>query len=147
MLKGIIAVTLTIMMTVLTTTVNAEEYNVNPGMWETTYTVEVSGVPPEMAAMMQQPPKVERECLKDNNIDFSPDDMAKECSFKATRHSASKVTWDIQCKGEGGNSTGHGEVNFKGNTASGWFEMNMQGGPMGPMKIRNVFEGKRTGPC
>jgi hypothetical protein len=147
MLKGIIAVTLTIMVTVLATTVHAEEYNVNPGMWETTYKVEVSGVPPEMAAMMQQPPRVERGCLTKDDIEFSPDDMDKECTFKSTRHSASKVTWDIQCKGQNGDSTGHGEANFNGNTASGWFEMNVQGGPTGPMKIRTVFEGKRTGPC
>jgi hypothetical protein len=147
MLKGIIAIVLTFVVTFITTTANAEEYNVNPGMWETTYKMEVSGVPPQMAAMMQQEPKVERECVTGKDIDFSPDDMAKECTFKSTRHSANKVSWDIKCSGEGGNSTGKGEVNFNGNTTSGWFEMNMQGGPMGPMKIRNVFEGKRTGPC
>lgn len=147
MFKGMITVALTLLVTGFTVTAQAEEYNVNPGMWETTYKTEVSGVPPEMAAMMQQPPKLERECVKDKNIDFSPDDMAKECTFKSTRHSANKVSWDIQCKGEGGNSTGHGEVNFNGNTTSGWFEMNVQGGPTGPMKIRHVFKGKRTGPC
>jgi hypothetical protein len=72
--------------------------------------------------------------------------MTEGCSYKATRHSANKMSWDIECKVQGANSTGHGEVNFNGNSATGWFEMNMQG-PMGPMKIRNDFEGKRTGPC
>ena len=145
--KGFITVALITAVTVFSATIQAEEYNVNPGMWETTYKMEMSGMPPEMAAMMQQQPKIERECVKDNNIDFSPDDMAEECSFKSTRHSASKVSWEIECKGQNGTSTGQGEVNFNGDTASGWFEMNMQGGPMGPMKIRNVFQGKRTGPC
>ena len=123
MLKGIITSVIGIAITGFVTIAQAEEYNVNPGMWETTYKMEVSG-----------------------NIDFSPDDMAKECNFKSTRHSASKVSWDIQCQGQNGNSTGHGEVNFNGDSARGWFEMNMQS-PMGPMKIRNDFEGKRTGPC
>jgi hypothetical protein len=146
MFKGIIAVMLTFVITGSSAAANEKAYNVNPGMWETTYKTEVSGVPPEMAAMMQEQPKVERECVEKKIIDFSPGDMTKECSFNSTRHSANKMSWDIQCKGEGGNSTGHGEVNFNGNTATGWFEMNMQG-PMGPMKIRNVFKGKRTGPC
>lgn len=147
MYKGLITVGLTISVILLSTAAQAEEYNVNPGMWETTYKMEMSGVPPEMAAMMQEQPKLERECVKDKDIDFSPDDMSKDCSFKSTRHSANKVTWNIQCKGQNGNSTGQGEVNFNGNSASGWFEMNVQGGPTGPMKIRNVFSGKRTGPC
>ena len=146
MYKGIITVTLTFAITGFAAAAAAEAYNVNPGMWETTYKVEVSGVPAEMAAMMQQQPKMERECVEAKIIDFTPGDMTEDCSYKATRHSANKMSWDIQCKGQGGDSTGHGEVNFNGNTATGWFEMNMQG-PMGPMKIRNDFEGKRTGPC
>jgi hypothetical protein len=146
MLKGMIALAFTFAITGLNTAFAAEAYNVNPGMWETSYKVKVSGVPPEMAAMMQQQPKMERECVEAKIIDFTPGDMTEDCSYKATRHSANKMSWDIQCKGQGGDSTGHGEVNFNGNTATGWFEMNMQG-PMGPMKIRNDFEGKRTGPC
>ena len=146
MLKGMIALVFTFAITGLNTVFAAEAYNVNPGMWETSYKVKVSGVPPEMAAMMQQQPKMERECVEAKIIDFTPGDMTEDCSYKATRHSANKMSWDIQCKGQGGESTGHGEVNFNGNTATGWFEMNMQG-PMGPMKIRNDFEGKRTGPC
>ena len=146
MLKAMIALACTFAIAGLNMAFAAEAYNVNPGMWETTYKVEVSGVPAEMAAMMQQQPKMERECVEAKIIDFTPGDMTEDCSYKATRHSANKMSWDIQCKGQGGDSTGHGEVNFNGNTATGWFEMNMQG-PMGPMKIRNDFEGKRTGPC
>lgn len=146
MLKGIIVVAFTFVIMGHGAAASEESYNVNPGMWETTYTLELSGVPPQMAAMMQQQPKLERECVEGKIIDFTPGDMAKECTYKSTRHSANKMSWDIQCKGQGGESTGHGEVNFNGNTATGWFEMNMQG-PMGAMKIRNDFEGKRTGPC
>jgi len=139
-------IVITFVITVFATAIAAEAYNVNPGMWETTYKVKVSGVPAEMAAMMQQQPEMERECVEARIIDFTPGDMAEGCSYKSTRHSANKMSWDIECKAQGVNSTGHGEVNFNGNSATGWFEMNMQG-PMGPMKIRNDFEGKRTGPC
>ena len=124
----------------------AEEYNVNPGMWETTSKVKVTGVPPEMAAMMQKPVQVEKECVKDKSFDFDPAGDAKECTVKTNRISSEKLTWDITCSGGNGNATGRGEVNFNGDTVSGWFEMNMQG-PTGPMKIHNSFEGKRVGSC
>ena len=125
----------------------AEEYNVNPGMWETTSEMEISGMPPEMAAMMQKPPKVKKECIKDKNYDFKPGSDAKGCSFKANRQSSKKLIWEITCGGEAGNASGNGEANFNGDTVSGWFEMNMPQGPSGPIKMRHTFTGKRIGSC
>ena len=145
--KAINVFTLTFIASVFGSIAYAEEYNINPGMWETSHKMEVTGMPPEMAAMMQQPPKVERECVKDRNYDFNPGDEAKGCTFNTTRHSNKKISWDITCSGEGGNATGHGEVNFNGDTVSGYFDMDMPEGPMGPVKMHNTFEGKRVGPC
>jgi len=125
----------------------AEEYNINPGMWETTYKMEMTGLPPAMAATMQEAPKVERDCVKDKNYDFNPGDEAKGCTFTTNRHSSKKISWDIKCSGEGGDATGHGEVNFNGDTVSGWFDMNMPQGPAGPMTIHNTFESRRVGSC
>ena len=115
-------------------------------MWETTSKMEVTGMPPEMAAMMQKAPKFERDCVKDKNYNFNPGDDAQGCTVKTNRLSSKKLTWDIKCSNEGGNASGRGEVNFKGNSVSGWFEMNMQG-PTGPMKMHHTFEGKRVGSC
>lgn len=125
----------------------AEEYNINPGMWETTSKLEISGMPPEMAAMMQQPPKVQKQCIKDKNHEFNPGDSVKGCTFNTERQSSKKLTWDIKCGEEGGNASGQGEVNFNGNTVSGWFEMNMPQGPNGPIKMNHSFKGKRVGSC
>lgn len=130
----------------LSSTAQGEEYNINPGMWETTSSMEVSGMPPEMANMMQKPPQVEKECIKDKNYNFTPHDQAKGCDLKSKRHSDKKLSWDINCNAESGNANGHGEANFNGDSVSGWFEMNMQG-PAGPMKMRHSFESKRLGAC
>ena len=127
-------------------TAHAEEYNINPGMWETTYKTEATGLPAEAAAMMGLAPKVERHCVKDKNYEVSQRDQRKGCTFKSTRHSSNKISWNLNCSAEAGNSTGHGEVNFNGDTVSGSIEMNMQG-PTGPAKIHTTFEGKRVGPC
>ena len=125
---------------------HSEEYNINPGMWETTLKMEVTGMPPEMAAMMERPPKVEKECIKDRNYDFNPGDDASGCTFNQKRHSDKKLSWDISCNAQGGNAKGHGEANFNGDSVTGWFEMNMQG-PGGPMTMRHSFDGKRVGSC
>ena len=75
MRKGVIAVACICAITGFAAVASEEAYDVNPGMWETSYKVKVSGVPPEMAAMMQQQPKVERECVEGRIIDFTPGDM------------------------------------------------------------------------
>lgn len=128
-------------------TAHAGEYNVQPGLWEMTYNMKVSGVPEEMASMMQKGPKVRRECVTRENMDFKPQDMGGGCTYTTTSESADRVVWDIQCKMEQGSSTGHGEVNFNGTTTDGWFELNVEAGPMGEMKMRNTFKGKRVGAC
>ncbi|HID49528.1 MAG TPA: DUF3617 domain-containing protein [Chromatiales bacterium] len=147
--KGISTVVFGITVTLSAAAVQAEEYNINPGMWETATEMKVSGVPPEMAAMMQQPPKTERECVKDREVDFQfrPEDMGEECAVRTTQHDASKVRWEMHCTGKDGSASGRGEMHFNGDTTSGWFEVNMQDGPMGPMKMRHSFQGRRIGPC
>ncbi|WP_455376383.1 DUF3617 domain-containing protein [Kaarinaea lacus] len=144
--KGLRIFAFTLMVSCLVGVANAEEYNINPGMWETTSTMDVTGMPPEMASMMQKEPKVEKECVKDKNYDFNPGEENRGCTLKTTRQSSKKLVWDITCGAESGNAKGQGEANFNGDTVSGWFEMNMQG-PAGPMKMRHSFEGKRLGSC
>ena len=124
-----------------------EEYNINPGMWETISKMEMTGVPPEMAAMMKKEPKTEKTCIKDKNYDFNPDKQAQGCKVTTKRHSASKVSWEISCKNQGNETSGKGEVNFNGDSVSGWVDMNMSAGPAGPMKLHNTFESKRIGAC
>ena len=144
--KVIPVIILTVASSVLTGVVQAEEYNVNPGMWETTSKMKVTGMPPEMAAMMQKPQTVEKECVKDNSYDFNPGEGEKGCSIKKNRQSSKHLSWEMVCNTEGGGAKGKGEANFNGDSVSGWFEMDMQG-PAGPMKIRHDFNAKRTGSC
>ncbi|MFO8024911.1 DUF3617 domain-containing protein [Thiohalophilus sp.] len=125
----------------------AADYNIQPGLWEMTYKMELSGVPKEMAQMMQREPQTKRQCVEGDEIDFKPNDMGQGCNFTTTHESANRVAWDIQCRGEHGASSGQGEVNFNRTTTQGWFEMNIQAGPIGEMQMRNTFEGKRVGSC
>lgn len=140
-------VALGMLLAVFGQSVHGQEYNIQPGMWEMTYKMEISGMPESMASMMQKAPQVKRECVTEENMDFKPEDLGGGCTYNTTSQSASKVVWDIQCEMEHGSSTGHGEVNFHGTTTDGWFEMDVKAGPMGTMKMRNTFQGKRVGSC
>ena len=123
-------------------------YNIKPGMWETTMEMEIVGLPPEMARMMpQKQPETERECVQSRDFEFKAEDMGEECTFNKIEESASRVVWEIKCQTEAGTSTGKGEANYRGTTTDGWFEMDVQGGPMGGMKMRSTFKGKRVGSC
>jgi len=147
MYKGLIRLSIVLTATGLGSSATAGGFDINPGMWETTYESKVTGGPPQMGAMMQQPPRVERECIKDNNYDFSPDELDKGCKFEPTRHNDKKMTWKMSCKDENGITKGQGEVNFSGNTIVGWSEMRVSNGSTSEMKIRDEFKGKRIGAC
>lgn len=126
----------------------AEQVNIKPGLWETNYSMKVEGVPPQMAAMMQQsqPPK-ETECVKDNKVDFMPGDMGENCQYKKQRHSASKMTFSFSCDDHGVKSQGKGEINYKSTSVSGFFDVHTTGMQGAPMHIHNSFKGKRIGSC
>lgn len=126
----------------------AEGYNIKPGMWETTLETEVVDMPQEMAKMMpKREPEITRQCIKNRDFEFKNEDMGGECTFTKTEDSPGKVAWEVQCDTEAGASDGRGEANYNGTTVDGWFEMDIEGGPMGPMKMRNTFKGKRVGSC
>ena len=126
------------------TKIYAGDYNFKPGLWETTTTMEVKGVPVEMAAMMKMPPQTEQECIKENDLMFESDD---ECKYEKKRVSAKKLLVNITCTTPEGVAKGAGEVNFNGKTSSGWFEMDVPRGPSGPMKMKSIFNAKYLGAC
>lgn len=122
----------------------AGDYNFVPGLWETTTTSEIKGVPPEIAAMMKQPPRTQQSCVTEDDLKFGAGD---ECQYENKRLSASKLRVDVSCATPVGVTKGMGEVNLKGKTAAGWFEMTVPEGPMGPMTMKSVFNAKYVGAC
>lgn len=128
----------------VSTHIYAGDYNFKPGLWETTTTMKLKGVPAEMAAMMKVPPQTEQECIKNTDLMFESD---KDCKYEQKRISAKKLLINVTCTTPGGVIKGAGEVNFNGKTSSGWFDMSIPQGPSGPMKMKNIFNAKYLGPC
>lgn len=122
----------------------AGNYDFKPGLWETTTTMEVKGVPEQFAAMMKMPPQTEQECIKETDLLFKSDE---ECRFDRKRISANKMLVDITCNTPEGITKGNGEINFNGKKSNGWFEMNVPQGPAGPMKMKSIYNAKYLGSC
>lgn len=123
---------------------HAGDYDFKPGLWKTTTTMEVKGVPAQFAAMMKMPPQTDQECLKESDLMFKTDD---ECKFERKRISANKMLVAIACNTPEGMTKGTGEINFNGEKSTGWFEMNVPRGPTGPMKMKSIYNAKYMGAC
>jgi len=127
------------------TAARAEGPAFNPGLWETTTTMEVQGAPAGMPAM---PPRTERHCVTSKEINQAPQPgMDKSCKVEQKQKDANTMTWTMQCDNQGRVSKGHGESTTMGDSGHGFFEMTMDGGPHGPMVMRTNFKSKRVGAC
>ncbi len=75
-MKTLATIAATFVIGLASTHIYAGEYNFKPGLWETTTTMELKGVPANMAAMMKVPPQTEQECIKSTDLMLESD---KEC--------------------------------------------------------------------
>ena len=132
------------LLTVVSITSFAGDYNYKPGMWETTTQMEVLNLPPDLAAMAKMPSQTQQDCIKGDEYLFSEND--KKCKYDTTRVSAEKMKVNMTCVDQGKEMKGKGEVNFNGKTTSGQFDYDV-GGPSGPMKMRATFTAKYIGAC
>lgn len=123
---------------------HAAEYNFVPGLWETTTSSQVLGVPPEIGAMMQMPPQTDQSCVTAEDLQFGVGD---QCQYTNERVSASKLRVVVTCATPVGPAHGTGEVNLQGKTSSGWFEMSVPQGLTGPMTMKTVFRSRYLGAC
>jgi len=129
----------------ISTQLYAADYNYKPGKWEITRTTEIKGVPTEFKAMMKVPPETTQECISDDNFIFAPNEG--ECKYEQNRVSSEKLRITFTCAESDGVIKGTGEVNFNGKTSSGWFKMNVEKSPFGPMKIKSNFKARYIGAC
>lgn len=125
---------------------HAVEYNFVPGLWETTTTSQLIGVPPEIGAMMQMqmPPQTERACVTADDLQFGAGD---QCQYTNERVNASKLAVTVTCNTPLGPAHGSGEVNLQGKNSSGWFEMSIPQSLAGPMTMKTVFSSRYLGAC
>lgn len=112
-----------------------------PGRWETTMTMEMSGMP------MAMPPITVANCVKAEDVGKAPpipnDSNCKVSAYKADSDGA---TWTMTCTGEMA-MTGTGSMSFAGDTYSGVMTMNMTRPDGPPVNVKQTMKGKRLGDC
>ena len=146
-MKHLYTFTAIICLSISSTLACAGDYNFKPGLWRSTSTTKIAGIPPELAQFMAQVnnhTETETECIMDLDALLNADN---ECDVKHTRINAEKLLIDLTCNTPEGVTSGKGEIELKGSTNSGSFEMSMPGGQFGAVKFRTTFEGKYIGAC
>ncbi len=143
-MKYLLSIIATLFLSLASMQLYAGSYDFKPGLWETTTTTEVKGVPEQFAQMMKMPPQTEQECIKESDLLFDADD---ECKYERERVSANKMLMKVTCDTPEGITKGKGEINFNGKKSNGWFEMNIPQGPTGPMKMKSIYVAKYIGAC
>jgi len=114
--------------------------NLNPGKYEITTKVEMSGMPGGT------PPQTMTQCL--NEQDPVPDSSAgaQGCKITDMKTSGNTVTYTMECDQQGMQTKSTGEITYKGDSFEGTTETNM-GPAAGNMTITTVVKGKRIGKC
>ena len=120
-------------------------YN-KPGMWETTTTMTMEGMP---AGMPGQRPYTHRHCLTKKDMEYTPKPGGPDadCDIKKTRISSNKMRMTATCRSHGMTSTAVGEVTFSSTSSKGHFDITTSGGPGGKMVMHQTFTSRRIGDC
>ena len=108
------------------------------GKWEITTRVEIPGMPTNM------PPTKTTQCLTKKDLVPENSQPGQECRFPETKVTGNKVTYSMECKGQGGEMKGAGEITYSGDTFKGTMKMQM---PHANMEMVSHMEGKRIGGC
>lgn len=117
------------------------ELNMQPGMWETTITMHMPGMP------MVPPPTTQRYCITQEDLVPQDPQSAKDCQRLDHNIEGNTVTWNAECTHNGGVTVGSGKITYAGDTYQGSMEMEMRNGPGGGMKMTQTMVGHRIGDC
>lgn len=146
-MKHLYILSAVICLSISSTLACAADYNFKPGLWQSTSTTQITGIPPEFAQFMAQVnnhTETETECVMDLDALLNAEN---QCDVKYTRINAGKLLVNLTCNTPEGVSSGKGEMYLKGATNSGFIEMSMPGGQFGTMKVKSTFKGKYIGAC
>ena len=115
--------------------------DVRPGLWETTITSNIPGMP------MAPPPVTHQSCITKDDLVPRDRKAPDECQRIEHNVDGDSVTWTVECEQHGMKTQGNGRITYVGDTFSGQIEMTLQGGPGGSMKMTQVMQGRRVGDC
>ena len=112
--------------------------DMQPGRWEITSTLEMPG----MAFSM--PASKHFQCITADQILPQVQQENNKCQIVDQSMYGNIVTWQVQCKSDGGSMDSHGEITYHGDSFKGTVVTN---GSQMPSAMTQKMTGKRIGPC
>ncbi len=112
--------------------------NMQEGRWEITTEIEMPGMP------MKMPPMTHTQCLTKEDLVPQSSQSGDECKITNVEVSGDAVTWVMQCKGQGGETKGTGEIIYSGTSFKGTIKMIMV---QSNMQMTSNIKGSRIGNC
>jgi hypothetical protein len=129
----------------LTGIAQAAAPNFKEGQWETSYSMEVVGMPFKM------PPITARNnvCLDQQNYVPDASQPGQECKVSNTRVNKDTVSWTLTCRSPQGTVNAEGRITYKGDRYDGSMDARLvsEGSSAQPIQYKYTMEGKRLGPC
>ena len=117
------------------------DLNMQPGLWETTITMNMPGMP------MVPPPTTQRTCITREDLVPKDPQSAQDCQRLDHNIEGNTVTWNAECEHAAGTTIGSGKITYTGNTYQGSMEMEMRNGQGKVMKMNQTLSGRRVGDC
>jgi hypothetical protein len=115
--------------------------DINPGLWEITAEIEMSGVPGMEG--MTPPPQTYTQCLTEEDLVPRDEAASQDCEITDVEEDGDTVSWRISCSGEG-RMEGSGWVTYTGDSMEGETEASM---PDAGMQVTTRMSGYRIGDC
>ena len=119
--------------------------NFKEGQWETSYSMEVVGMPFKM------PPITARNntCLNQKNYVPDTTQAGQECTVSNTQVNKDTVSWTMTCRSAQGTINAQGHITYKGDRYDGSMDAKLvsDGNAGQPIQYKYAMEGKRLGPC
>jgi hypothetical protein len=118
----------------------ADEFDIKPGQWEITATVEMQGMPMSMPPMTR--------CLTRENATDILQQSGDECEIADKTISGDTVRWSMSCKDPSGATIqGRGEGTFSQTAFDGTVNLSLSVEGQAGMAITSSIKGKWLGPC
>lgn len=113
------------------------------GRWETTVSMEMTGMPVKMPARTLATCVTEEQAKDAENLIPKSGDKRGGCTYSDVKIEGSTVSWKMNCEKQG--MSGDGKVTYKGDSYDGAAHMTIPNGGEINMKYSGVYKGACDG--
>jgi hypothetical protein len=121
--------------------------HIEPGMWESTVTSKIDGLPSFLGGGAHT--STHRNCVTRKDTEFKPPHNAKShCTYHQYPLGPHKVRWTVSCVNGHTTSHGTGMATYSRTHSKGHMDLKVSGMPGGKMMtMHETFESRRLGSC